>query len=133
MPLNNDLFVTDLLTLLIARDAALYEELLKREHLAAYRLAPLRGRPEAAWAELCSRALEHGASAEAIVEEAFSVPRMIAGSGVDYWAGWKAAFETLLSDPRPGIREIGRLGSERAQERIRSADKKWKETERTGF
>jgi hypothetical protein len=133
MPPNNDLFVRDLLTLLIARDSALYGELLKREHPAAYRLAPLRGRPDPAWAALAALALEHGASAEAIVEEAYSVPRMIAGSGVDYWQSWKAAFETLLSDPRPGIREIGRLGSERAQELVREAEKEWQEVQRRGF
>ncbi|MGH6692089.1 MAG: hypothetical protein ACREF4_15580, partial [Gammaproteobacteria bacterium] len=125
--------VEDLLTLMIGRDTALYGELLDQERLAAYRLAPLRGKPDLQWADLAHLALEQGASAEAIVGEALSVPFTIAGSRVDYWEGWKAAFETLLSDARPGIREIGRLGSERAQRRAREAEKDWKEVERTGF
>jgi hypothetical protein len=126
-------FVEDILTLTIGRDPTLYGELLDREHLAAYSLAPLRGRPDPAWPDLASLALEHGASGEAIVGEAYSVPWTTVGSGVDYWEGWKAAFETLLSDPRPGIREIGRLGSERAQELVREAEKEWKEVQRRGF
>jgi hypothetical protein len=125
--------VDDLLTLMIGRDPTLYRELLAREHLAAFKLSPLRGRPDPAWAELADLALEHGASAEAIVGKAYSVPWTTIGSGVDYWERWKASFEALRSDVRPRISELGRLGSERAQERIRSADKKWKEIERAGF
>lgn len=133
LPPDNNLFVKDLLTLLIGRDAALFMELLERDDLDAYRLAPLRGRPDRAWTELASLALRHGASTEAIVGEAFSVPRTIVGSGVEYWQAWKDAFEALLSDPRPGLREIGRLGSQQAQLLVEEAEKKWAETERRGF
>jgi hypothetical protein len=126
-------FVEDLVTLTIGRDAALYRELLEQEHLAAYHLAPLRGRPDPAWRDMASLALAHGASPEAIVDHCFSVPWSIAGSGTDYWESWKTDFESLLSDPRPEIREIGRLGSERTQERVREADDEWKEQQRRGF
>lgn len=133
LPRANHFFLEDLLTLVIGRDAALYEELLQRKDLAAYSLAPLRGRPDAAWAGLAELALQHGASAAAIVEAAISVPRWIAGSGVEYWQAWKAAFEALQSDARPGIREIGRLGCERAQQFVHKADADWREQQRRGF
>ena len=123
----------DLLTLMIGRDTELYGALLKRAQLARYHLAPLHGRPDPEWSEMADLALQHGASPEAIVETSYNVPRFLAGSGVDYWKSWKTAFQPLLADSRPGVREAGRLGYERAVQEIEKSAAWWKQVERNGF
>jgi hypothetical protein len=130
---DNRLFVRELLTLMIGRDVELFQVLLERGDLAATRLAPLRGRPDPEWAELANLALKQGASAEEVIDEVFSVSHASAGFGIEYWPTWATAFGSLLSDLRPEIREIGRLGSERVQLCARRAEKSWNEKQRRGF
>jgi hypothetical protein len=113
----------ELLPHLIGKNVALYRQLLEREDLREYQLAPLQGTPDPEWIPLALAAAESGWGHREIAREAlWGVPvYSFWGSGVEHWSRWKESFATLEANPHEEIRAIARVGQELVEPLIEKA------------
>jgi hypothetical protein len=118
-----------LLPHLIGKDLALYRQLLSREKLRKYHLAPLLGFPEPEWIPLALEAARSGRRAQEIAKAAVSVPLLVIwGTGAEHWSRWKRSFSALEADPHEEIRAIGRAGQELIETRLDRVRKEERQT-----
>lgn len=120
----------ELLPRLIGRNVALYRQLLKRQDLREYQLAPLQGNPDPEWIPLALAAAESGWENREIVREAlWGMPvHSFWGSGVEHWSRWKDSFATLEANPHEKIRAIAKAGQELIEPLIEQARREEKQT-----
>jgi len=112
----------------VSHDLAAYQALLERADLRDVHLAPLSDMPTGSWVKLALAALDRGYLPEAIVEVARSDGHGWVGEVSDMLAGWIEAYDRLIKDPDPRLREIGRLGADR--DRRQQAEARVKERRR---
>jgi hypothetical protein len=112
-----------LLPYLIGRDMVLYRQLLKRNDLRKYQLAPLEGPLDAKWIPLALAAAEAGwrdrEIAQAALRDRPVQPR--SATGIECWSRWQRFFSALEADPHEEIRAVGRAGQELVEPRIQQA------------
>lgn len=101
---------------LIQRDSDVYIKLLGIKRLGReLHLAPLRGIPDDAWAELAAVALEEGGFLPHDVACAAFRNMVDEGMSEAYWRKWEDAFGRLLNDSRDEIKAVARQGMEQAR------------------
>ncbi len=114
----------------------IYRELLGRDRLRAYHLHPLEGIPDASWVEMALAALEHGYEPAMIAERSFrerqATSVMIWGHDQDHWRRWEDSFAALEEHSDRRLREVARVGREKARARIQAADARRREFDLTG-
>ena len=119
--LPEDFWDVELAAALVGNDLNLFRELLTTETPTWIQLAPLAGKPTEEWIEKAKLALEAGFTAEQIVSAAYGHVWGRSGKLSDGYEVWKEAFQPFVAHADERIREIGNIGTARAeQERDRA-------------
>ncbi|MCK4598865.1 hypothetical protein KAU37_03430 [Candidatus Bipolaricaulota bacterium] len=104
--------VSDLVDALVNNDMNLYEVLLTTPSLELFHLIPLGRKPDLAWREKATLALQHGYPPDRIARATFHLGkgRSWCGKESNMWQEWVDAFTVFCSDPDEGIREVAETG-----------------------
>jgi hypothetical protein len=109
--------VEELIAALVGDDLELFERWLSTSHRAAWRLAPLAGRPTDAWAAKAKIAYRAGIRIDAIINVARTSHHFWSGEESDYWASWEHDFALICNHEDPDIRRLAEHGRKAAAER----------------
>jgi len=106
---------------LVGNSPELYRALLARSELRSVHLDPLEGRPTTSWVELAKLALDAGFSAEDVAGAPHGSGGSWMGRESSMWAGWAKSFRPLEESDDLRIREVGRIGRQKAEARAAMA------------
>lgn len=121
---------SEVLVLLVGRNPDLYRRVVAGSFSRSLKALPLRGirnpqnsEPDldSAWRMMVEIALKGGLEPIEALVGVLSGTHIFSGFGVEFWARWQNAFEAWAADPDPRVREIARLGVQRASNEIESA------------
>ena len=96
---------------LVGNDAEIYRHLLGLKKLRYYHLAPLLGEPSGDWKEIAVLALDHGYSAQDVVEANLRSERSWAGHESLMWEEIRRYYEELKADEDSRVSDIGEIGA----------------------
>jgi hypothetical protein len=101
--------------MLVGEDPELFRLLLRRPDLESVHLEPLYGQPTPGWARLSVVALEEGYSPDELASAPHGGGWSWTGRLSTMWQEWADSFAGLEQHEDARIREIGRIGRERAE------------------
>jgi len=102
----------ELASALIDQDVELYKELLKKDDLKRFHLAPLEGSPTTStWQEKAKLALDHGYKPDEVAWAARENHMEYSKTSV-YLEEWKQSFESLQGSDHAGLQAVAKAGVE---------------------
>ena len=120
---------TDAIRLIVGNDLGLFRDLLRREELHDFHLAPLAGHPNDDWCARASITLDAGFTARDIIFATLETNK----GGLAFWSYREKGFERLLEADDDRIRELGQEGVDFYGARRMKAELRAREEELRGF
>jgi hypothetical protein len=118
---------------LVGNDKVLFRALLARAELRRVHLEPLEGHPSAEWSRLAAMALDGGYTPVDVVEATQGLGWSWTGNLSMMWVSWAESFRHLEEHEDERIREVGRIGCERAEAEAAAERERERHEEVYGF